>query len=104
MAFLKLSWDSRLEKASSTTSWTSLVIAAYLACLLHFVLKWLNLRRSMPPGPLGIPFIGNMHQMPSEKPWVKFTEWKSRYGPVVSIFLGSTPVIGKKTGNTRIPT
>ncbi|KAF8153046.1 cytochrome P450 [Crassisporium funariophilum] len=47
----------------------------------------------MPPGPLGLPFIGNRHQLPANKPWRKFAEWSKQYGPVTSIFLGSTPVI-----------
>ncbi|GLB41499.1 putative cytochrome p450 [Lyophyllum shimeji] len=47
----------------------------------------------MPPGPLGIPIVGNRHQLPAIKPWRKFAEWNKQYGPVVSIFLGSTPVI-----------
>ncbi|KAH0583192.1 hypothetical protein H2248_011075 [Termitomyces sp. 'cryptogamus'] len=92
MAFIKLPWNSP-SNTSPTISWTSLVIVLCLACLLHFALKWLNLRKSMPPGPLGIPFIGNMHQMPKDKPWLKFLGWSRQYGPVVSIFLGSTPVI-----------
>ncbi|TFK32108.1 cytochrome P450 [Crucibulum laeve] len=47
----------------------------------------------MPPGPLGLPWIGNRHELPAIKPWKKFAEWSKRYGPVTSIFLGSTPVI-----------
>ncbi|KAH9937759.1 cytochrome P450 [Epithele typhae] len=50
-------------------------------------------RRGMPPGPRGLPWIGNKHQVPAIKPWWKFAEWNREYGPVVSIHLGSTPVI-----------
>ncbi|KAG0698338.1 cytochrome P450 [Suillus ampliporus] len=47
----------------------------------------------MPPGPRGLPWIGNRHQIPAAKPWRKFAEWNRQYGSVMSIFLGSTPVI-----------
>ncbi|KAL5514879.1 hypothetical protein ACEPAG_2195 [Sanghuangporus baumii] len=47
----------------------------------------------MPPGPPGIPFIGNRHQMPARKPWRKFEQLNKIYGPVVSLFFGSTPII-----------
>ncbi|EKM78384.1 hypothetical protein AGABI1DRAFT_41945 [Agaricus bisporus var. burnettii JB137-S8] len=47
----------------------------------------------MPPGPLGLPWIGNRSQVPSFKPWIKFAEWNKEYGPVSSIMLGSTPTI-----------
>ncbi|KAJ7594361.1 cytochrome P450 [Mycena floridula] len=70
------------------------VIALTLSSLLLYsVLKWFFLRARMPPGPLGIPFIGNRYQIPGVKPWVKFAEWNRLYGPVTSIVLGSEPVI-----------
>ncbi|TFK75624.1 cytochrome P450 [Pluteus cervinus] len=56
-------------------------------------MKWAKLRKMMPPGPLGVPWIGNKHQLPAVKPWRKFAEWNKEYGPVVSIHLGTTPVI-----------
>ncbi|KAJ3562458.1 hypothetical protein NP233_g9557 [Leucocoprinus birnbaumii] len=51
----------------------------------------------MPSGPLGLPWIGNRHQVPGFMPWKKFEEWNKKYGPVASILLGSTPtiIIGK---------
>ncbi|KAI0050340.1 cytochrome P450 [Auriscalpium vulgare] len=48
----------------------------------------------MPPGPKGLPWIGNRSQLPASKPWRKFTEWNKQYGSVASLFLGRTPVIG----------
>ncbi|KAI0037071.1 cytochrome P450 [Vararia minispora EC-137] len=47
----------------------------------------------MPPGPRGFLWLGNQHQVPAVKPWRKFAEWNHVYGPVVSLFLGRTPVI-----------
>ncbi|KAL5478269.1 hypothetical protein ACEPAI_2453 [Sanghuangporus weigelae] len=61
--------------------------------LITFALKSFALRRKMPPGPSGIPFIGNRHQMPARKPWRKFEQLNKIYGPVVSLFFGSTPII-----------
>ena len=37
-------------------------------------------RLRMPPGPLGVPLLGNKHQMPAVKPWVKFAELNKTYG------------------------
>ncbi|PPR00947.1 hypothetical protein CVT24_000254 [Panaeolus cyanescens] len=70
---------------------TSLALSA--AYLLYYVLKWYRLRGLMPPGPIGLPWIGNKHQLPSVKPWKTFAQWSNQYGPVSSILLGSTPVI-----------
>ncbi|KAG6810836.1 hypothetical protein H0H92_010131 [Tricholoma furcatifolium] len=76
-----------------STSLFSTLLAVGLAYLLYLVLKWTALRKAMPPGPWGIPLIGNRYQLPPVKPWRKFAEWSRKYGPVSSIFLGSTPVI-----------
>ncbi|KAI0057325.1 cytochrome P450 [Artomyces pyxidatus] len=63
-----------------------------LTYVLYVVLAW-ALRKRLPPGPAGLPWIGNKYQMPAVKPWRKLAEWNAQFGPVVSLFLGGTPVI-----------
>lgn len=95
MAFdeiLKFSLYKRSTVTLQQISWRS-ATAAWLVFVLLALIKWAYLRKTMPPGPLGIPCIGCRHELPAEKPWRKFAEWNRSYGPVVSIFLGSTPVI-----------
>ena len=38
------------------------------------------LARRLPPGPPGLPFVQNLFDMPSKKPWVTVVEWAKKYG------------------------
>lgn len=33
-----------------------------------------------PPGPKGLPFLGNVLEIGSSEPWLTFTQWASLYG------------------------
>ncbi|KAK0501150.1 cytochrome P450 [Armillaria luteobubalina] len=47
-----------------------------------------------PPGPRGIPFLGNLLDMPSEKEWLTFAKWGEKYGDIVSVsFLGRRLIV-----------
>jgi hypothetical protein len=35
---------------------------------------------SCPPGPKGLPLIGNVLDMPTEQEWLTFADWATRYG------------------------
>ncbi|KAJ6532740.1 cytochrome P450 [Mycena vulgaris] len=46
-----------------------------------------------PPGPPGLPVIGNALQIPQDRQWLKWAEWKEKYGDVIRISILGTPAI-----------
>lgn len=62
-------------------------LAIPLFLLLSDIYKWARL----PPGPIPFPFIGNT--LPASKPWIKFQEYASKYGPIFTIWVGRRPTI-----------
>jgi hypothetical protein len=57
--------------------------AVTVASLVPIVLVIKFLFRSkgpIPPGPPGLPFVGNIFQLPAKGQHLKFTEWKEKYG------------------------
>ncbi len=54
--------------------------------------KW-SLPKGLPilprlPGPLGLPLLGNIHQVLGSKPFLTFDSWKKQHGDVFFIGLG----------------
>ena len=44
----------------------------------------------LPPGPKGLPLIGNLLDMPSEKEWLTFARWGDTWGEWLSLSLPNT--------------
>ncbi|KAL2130751.1 hypothetical protein VTI74DRAFT_5989 [Chaetomium olivicolor] len=42
------------------------------------------------PGPWSLPYIGRVHDVPSNASWLKFYEWSKKYGPIYSIEIFGT--------------
>jgi hypothetical protein len=39
-----------------------------------------------PPGPRGLPLVGNIQDIPHVKPWLTFAEWGKKYGKSLPLF------------------
>ncbi|KAI0632690.1 cytochrome P450 [Trametes polyzona] len=50
-------------------------------------------RAPLPPGPRGLPVLGNVHQLPMEYQERTFAEWANHYGDVVYAKLFQRPVL-----------
>ncbi|CAN4120868.1 unnamed protein product [Withania somnifera] len=50
-------------------------------------------KNNLPPGPIGLPFIGNLHQFDGVTPHIYFWKLSKKYGKIISLKLGSTPII-----------
>ncbi|KAF7358526.1 Cytochrome P450 [Mycena venus] len=68
------------------------ILALCLGVALRSLRSTAKLRKIMPPGPPGLPFLGNLFQLPQFQ-WLRFTEWKAQYGPIISLDLGGQPVV-----------
>ena len=60
----------------------STLLYAASVSLVFFFIRLYNQRnrRSFPPGPPGIPFIGNLLDMTKSQRWRGIDEWREKYG------------------------
>mgnify|MGYP001549824438 CR=1 FL=1 len=65
--------------------------------LLLFALYWLTKKRKRPlswiPGPSGLPLLGNILQIDTERPHHSVTELAGKYGPVYKISMLGLPIV-----------
>ena len=69
------------QMASFSGKWaiTILFCSIVLSRAIVVLIRQSSRRRKMPPGPSGLPFLGNVLQIPRFQ-WLRFTEWKEQYG------------------------
>uniref|UniRef100_A0A914HV64 Cytochrome P450 n=1 Tax=Globodera rostochiensis TaxID=31243 RepID=A0A914HV64_GLORO len=70
-----------------------LLLLLIVFCALFFYhLHWKRLH--LPPGPIPLPFVGNIAQFSGQKKrYNKFEEWTKEFGPIYTIWLGEQPVV-----------
>ncbi|KAH7000387.1 cytochrome P450 [Ilyonectria destructans] len=49
--------------------------------------------KNFPPGPRGVPFLGNLASIPLVKSYVTFAEWTKQYGPIIGLKAGPLNLI-----------
>jgi cytochrome P450 len=73
------------------------LVALLLGAIAKFFGEWIEVlwrRRSMPPGPLPWPIVGNILQLPRQKQWEKLEEWSTIYNsPIITYWEGCKPTI-----------
>lgn len=71
----------------------NLTLKVVAGLILLRIIKEYIYSRSLPPGPTRLPLIGNLHQAPSDTPWVTFKKWAEKYGPIMSVQFGKDTMI-----------
>ncbi|XP_049344416.1 5-OH-xanthotoxin synthase-like [Solanum verrucosum] len=78
-----------------------LFVALVIIIILSFLLPKAkrNGKNILPPGPLGLPFIGNLHQFDGLTPHLYFWKLSKKYGKIFSLKLGSSTMIVVSSAN-----
>ncbi|KAM5164072.1 cytochrome P450 2K1-like [Mantella aurantiaca] len=73
---------------------TYVVLALTILYVFNNLWKWNKGNiKNFPPGPRGLPFIGNVHIMDLKKPHFTYLELAKKYGPVFSVQMGSKQIV-----------
>ncbi|KAK7439861.1 hypothetical protein VKT23_017431 [Stygiomarasmius scandens] len=70
-------------------------LSAFLAIIVYLALTFAKRTKRHPPGPPGIPIIGEtLRAIPDDRQWLKFHEWKREYGDIIKInVLGHSSIV-----------
>ncbi|KAJ3558855.1 hypothetical protein NM688_g681 [Phlebia brevispora] len=69
-----------------------LVLGVVLLRAGYTIIQTSRLRKTMPPGPQGLPLLGNIFELGIFQ-WLQFTKWQEQYGPIFSLNLAGQPVV-----------
>ena len=74
-----------LRSLSSLSIIQSLLVL-FTVYLITKVLLSINAKSLLPPGPRGLPFLGNIFQIPKFQ-WLKYMEWQKEFGNILSLSM-----------------
>ncbi|KAL4220455.1 hypothetical protein ACF0H5_020856 [Mactra antiquata] len=67
------------------------IVAMVVAVLVYWCIQ--KMKYNFPPGPPGLPLIGNVFQMSTDRLHEQVYEWSKKYGPVITLRVGRTPSV-----------
>lgn len=74
-------------------SWVDISAVALGLYLLKRLITRRRFPAPLPPGPRGLPLIGNAADMPTEEQWLKFDELGKRYGNLIYLDVFGQPIL-----------
>ncbi|CUS11964.1 unnamed protein product [Tuber aestivum] len=76
-----------------TTRPLSLLISFLAILIATYLFQRKRYQLPLPPGPRGLPILGNIFQLASKYHWLQQQEWTKKYGPIFKIRFGSHTII-----------
>ncbi|XP_068106856.1 cytochrome P450 2F3-like [Hyperolius riggenbachi] len=76
--------------------WSSTILLLFIFIVSYIILTFLMVlkeRVTLPPGPMPLPFIGNLLQIDTKDIGCALMKLKDQYGPIYSLYLGPKPGI-----------
>ncbi|KAM9323974.1 cytochrome P450 2G1-like [Gastrophryne carolinensis] len=74
-------------------SWLSTVLLLLVVFYIFYSAWNSRTKTNLPPGPRPLPIVGNVHQLERGKLVTSLMKLKKKYGPVYTVYFGSTPVV-----------
>ncbi|KAL2944971.1 Geraniol 8-hydroxylase [Bienertia sinuspersici] len=87
ISFKVRGYSNQMEQYTTTT-----LILLSIIFTIFCVSKWFSKSKQLPPGPKPWPIIGNLHEL-SDMPHRAVAELSKKYGPIMSLKLGSKTTI-----------
>ncbi len=73
-----------------------LLLASLGALVLYRLLSSIRRRPlPLPPGPKGLPLIGNLWDVAAEYPWLTYSQWAATYGDVFYLDTPGNPTVAQ---------
>ncbi|KAI0299744.1 cytochrome P450 [Multifurca ochricompacta] len=72
---------------NSVATYLALLVVASIIFVVLVLFKGTKSTVCFPPGPRGLPLVGNVLDMPKSHPWEAFNAWGKKWGPITHITL-----------------